>query len=87
MPLSGRTEEEIICIRTEAANAEYLNHVKELPVDITNHGDRRRNVYHIALLHKKLFGFGAYCFDHRVCQQFFLVESRDALIEIDGSFQ
>lgn len=33
---------------------------------IPDDGNWGLNVYDIALLHKKLFRFGAYCFNHRL---------------------
>lgn len=42
-------------------------------------------MHDIALLHKKLFRLGAYCFDDRLGEQFFLIEAADALVEVDRS--
>ena len=78
------TQEKIIGVRTEASNLEYLNHIKELAVYVSNHCDRGGDMYNIALLHEKLFCFGAYCLYDRVRQQLFLVESLDTFIEINA---
>lgn len=37
-----------------AANFEYLNHIEELSVDVTDNRYRSSNVDHIALLHQQL---------------------------------
>lgn len=60
------TKEEIVCIRTETTYPEYLEHIKELPMDISHDSDGRSDVYDIALFHQQLLRFGAYCFDDRV---------------------
>lgn len=57
------TKKKIVCVRTETADLEYLDHIKELPVYVANDCNRRANVYDVALLHQELFRFGAYCFD------------------------
>lgn len=44
-------QEKIICVWTEAANLEDLNHIKELPVYVANYSNRCSNVNHIALFH------------------------------------
>lgn len=79
-----RAEEEVICIRAPAANFEYLNQVVELSVDVADDGDGGAHVHHIALAHQQLLGLGAYCLDHRLGQEFLLVEARDALVEVHG---
>lgn len=79
------TKKQVIRVGTESSDLEYLNHVEELPVDISDHRDRSRNVDHIALFHQQFLRLGAYRFDHRVCQQLFPVESLNALVEVDTS--
>ena len=54
-------------------------------MDVAHHGDWSRNVDHIAFFHQQLFRLGTYCLDDRVCQQFFPVESLNALVQIDTS--
>lgn len=54
-------------------------------MDVTNHSNWRSYVYNVALLHKKLLRFGAYCLDHRLSQQLLLRQPRYALIEVHGS--
>ena len=51
---------------------------------VAHDSDGRANVHHIALLHKQLFGLGAYCLDHRLGQQLLLGEARYTLIEVYG---
>lgn len=79
------TKKQVVCIGTESSDLEYLNHVEELSVDISDHRDRSRNVDDIALFHQQFLRLGAYRFDHRVCQQLFPVESLNALVEVDTS--
>ena len=52
---------------------------------IANDSNGCPNVNHIAFLHKELFRFRTYCLDYGLGEQFFLVESRYALIEVDSS--
>jgi hypothetical protein len=59
------TKEEVVCIRTESSNLENLDHVEELAMDITDHGDWSSDVDHIAFLHQQFLGFEAYSFDYR----------------------
>lgn len=77
------TKKKIIRVRTKATNLEYLNHIKELPVYISHNSDWGCDVYNIALLHQELFCFGAYCFYDRVREQFLLIESFDAFIQVN----
>ena len=80
------TKEEIVGVGTVAANLEDLNHVEELSVYVSHYCHRRQDVHDIALLHQQLFRFGAYRFDDRVGEQFFAVETGDALIEVDAGW-
>lgn len=78
------TKEKIVCIRTESSNLEDFEHVEELTMDVPNHRDGRCDMYHITLFHKQLLRLGAYRFNDRVCQQFFLVKSFDALVKVNA---
>jgi len=40
-------------------------------------------MHNIALLHKQLLRFGAYCFNNRLCKQFLFVQSSNTFVEID----
>ena len=62
------TKKEVVRVRTEAANLEYLNQVEKLPVYVADDSDGRVDMHHVALLHQKLLGLGAYCLDHRIRQ-------------------
>jgi hypothetical protein len=57
------TEEQVVGVRYVASNLKYFHHVKELPVYVSNDGDRSFDVDDIALFHEQLLGFGAYCLD------------------------
>ena len=70
----GRTQKEVVCVRTLAANLEYLYKVEELSVDVADHCYRRLDMYNIALLHQQLFRLGAYRLDDGVGEQLFLVQ-------------
>ena len=76
------TKKKVIRVWAESPNLENLNHVEELPMNIPNHRDWSCNMYYIALLHQKLFCFGAYRLNHRIGQQFLLVKSFDTLIQV-----
>jgi hypothetical protein len=67
------TQEQIVCVWTVPSNLEDLDHVKELPMNVTNHCHRSLDVYDIALLHEQLFRLGAYRLNDRVREQLFLV--------------
>lgn len=82
----SHTEEQVICIGTVAANLENLNQVEELAVDVADDGDGGLDVHDVALAHEQLLGFGADGFDDGLGEQFFLVEARDALVQVDGSW-
>jgi len=87
MPRSWeRTEKEVVRIRAEATDLEDLDQVEELAVNVSDDRDRGGDVYHIALLHEKLFCLCAYCLYYRVCQQLLLIESLDAFIEVYTGF-
>ena len=53
------TKEQIVGVGTVAADAENLDKVEELPVDISNDCNGRADVNDIGLAHKKLFRLGA----------------------------
>jgi hypothetical protein len=76
------TEEQIIGVRAVASNFENLNHVEELAVYITDHGDRRLDVDDIALFHQQLFCFGAYRFNDGLGEELLVVQSGYAFVEI-----
>lgn len=78
------TQEKVIGVWTKPANLENLNHIEELPMYISNHSDRRCDMYNIALLHQQFLCFGTYCLYDRVGKQFFLVESFDTFVEINA---
>jgi len=82
-----RTEEQVIRIGTITPNLEDLNHIEELPVDVSHHRDWGLDVDDIALFHEQLLGLGAYCFDDRVGEEFFLVEPGDAFVEVDTGWR
>jgi hypothetical protein len=69
-----RTQEEIVGVWTEASYAEYLEHVKELAVNIPYHRHGRSNMHHITLLHQQLLRLGTYGLDDRIGEQLLLVE-------------
>jgi hypothetical protein len=79
------TQEQIVRVRAGPADLEYLHHVEELAMDITNHSDGRANVHHIALLHKELFRLCTYCFYYGLGQQLLLRKPRYTFVEVDGS--
>lgn len=54
-------------------------------MNIANHSDWGLDVYDITLLHKQLFRFCAYSLDDRLGQQLLLVQTRYALVEVNGS--
>lgn len=54
-------------------------------MNISHNGNRGSDVNHIALLHQKLFRLGAYRLNDQICQQFFPIESLNALVQIDTS--
>jgi hypothetical protein len=56
-------------------------------VDVADDSYRSLDVHNIALLHKHLFRLCAYCFYDRLGEQFLVVESLDALVEIDAGLQ
>ena len=74
-PIQLLTKKEIIGIGTESANLENLDHIEELAMDVSYHGDGRSDMDHIALLHQQFLGFEAYCLDDRFGQQFFPVQA------------
>lgn len=53
-------------------------------MDITNDRHRRSYMHNVALLHKELFRFGAYCLDHGLGEQLFLRQPRYALVQVYG---
>lgn len=57
------TKKEIVGVGTVASNLEDFYQVIELTMYITNDCNRSCDVHYVTLLHKKLFCFGAYCFD------------------------
>lgn len=81
--MGKRTQKQIVRIRAKPPDLEDLNHIKELPVNITNDRHGSRNVDDIALLHQQFFRLGAYRLHHRVCQQLFFIQPFDALVEVD----
>lgn len=54
---------------------------------ISHYSHRCLYVYNIALFHEKLFRLGAYCFDDRVCEEFFLVKARDAFVQVNAGYE
>jgi hypothetical protein len=65
-----------------ASDFENLNHVEELPVNVTDHGDGRLDVDDIALFHQQLFRFGAYRFNDGLGEELLVVQSGYAFVEI-----
>ena len=53
------TKEQIVGVGTVAADAENLDKVEELSVDISNDSNGRADVDDVGLAHKKLFRLGA----------------------------
>ena len=53
---------------------------------ISNDRNGCSNVNHIAFLRKELFRFRAYCLNYGLGEELFLVESRYALIEVNGGY-
>ena len=67
------TEEKVIGVWTEAPDFEYLYHVKELTMYISDHSYGRSDMYNVAFFHQQFFRFRTYCFDHGFCEELFLV--------------
>lgn len=76
-------EEEVVCVRTVPADPEYLYEIEELSVDVAHDGDGGCDVDYIALAHQQLLCLSAYRFDDGFGEEFFLVETCDALVEVD----
>lgn len=55
-------------------------------MDIANYCDGSFNVNDIALAHKQLLRLGADSFNNRFGEQFFLIQARDTLVQVDGSY-
>ena len=53
-------------------------------MDVADNCDRCAHVDNIALSHEQLFGLCADGLDDRLSQELFLVQARDALVQIDG---
>ena len=83
MPFLKRTEKQVIRIRTVTTDLKYFYHVKELSMNIADHSDGRLYMHNIALFHQQLFRFGAYCFDHGVRKELFLVQARYTFVQIN----
>ncbi len=49
---STRTQKQVVCVWTWSSDLEDLHHIKELAVYVTNDGDWRPDMHHIALLHE-----------------------------------
>lgn len=67
------TKEQVIRIWRITTDSKYFNQIEELPMDVPNYCDGGEDVHDIALLHQKFLRLGAYCFNDRVGEQFFLV--------------
>ena len=78
------TKEKVVCIWAKSSYLEYLNHVEELSMYVSNHRNGRSDMNDIALLHQQLLCFGAYCLDYGLSEQFFFVEPFDAFVEINA---
>lgn len=78
------TEKQIIRVRAETPNSEYLQQVKELAMDIPYHSDRCFDVHDIALLHQQLLSLRTDGLDDRLGQEFLAVESLDAFVQVNG---
>lgn len=77
------TEKKIVCIGTKASNTKDLQQVKELAMNIPNHGYRCLDMNDIALFHEQLLSLGTDGFNHRFSKELFAVKSLDALIQVD----
>jgi hypothetical protein len=53
-------------------------------MDIPNNRDGRRDMHHVALFHKQFLSLCAYCLNDRFCQQFLLVQSFDAFVQVNA---
>lgn len=82
--MGGVTEEEVVGVWAVAADSENLNEVEELAVDVPHYGDRCADVDDVALAHEQLLGLGADGLDDGLGEELFLVEARDALVQVDG---
>ena len=56
-------------------------------MNISNYCDGSCNMYHIAFLHEEFFCFGAYCFDYRIRQEFFLVKPLDTFVQVYAGYR
>lgn len=56
-------------------------------MDIADNSDWCLDVHYIALAHEKLLCLGTYCLYHGLGEQFFLIEARDALVQVDGGYE
>jgi hypothetical protein len=84
---TSHTEEEVVRVWTRTADVEDLEKVKELAVDVADDSYGSLDVHNIALLHEHLFCLCAYGLYDRLGEQFLVVESLDALVEIDAGLQ
>lgn len=81
------TQKQIICIGAVAADLENLYQVEELSVDITHDGNGGFDVHDVALAHEQLLCFGAYRLDHGFGEEFLLVETSDALVQVNRRYR
>lgn len=72
------TEEKIIGMRGRAADAENLNQVVKLAMDVADHSDWRADVDDVALPHENLLCFFAYFSQQSLSQQLLAFELVDA---------
>lgn len=56
-------------------------------MDVADNGDWSLDVHHVALAHEQLLCLGTYCLDDGLGEQFFLIEARDALVQVDGGYE
>ena len=83
----SHTEEEVVRVWAKSSYSEYLNHVKELPVNVAHNRNGSGDVDDIALFHQKLFRLGADGLDDCVREQFFLIQSFDAFVQVDAGYR
>jgi hypothetical protein len=81
-----RTQKEVIRVRRIPSDLEDLDQIIELAVYVTYDRDRSSNMHDITLHHKELLCFGTYCFDDRVGEELFAIETGNAGVEIDRCY-
>lgn len=82
-PVHVVAKEEVVCARSETTNAEYLDQIMKLSVDITDDSDRGGDVNDIALPHEHLLGLLAYFAEERLAEELLVEQPFDAGVEVE----